>query len=284
MDAIRNLDIDLLRSFTAIAETGSFTAAGQRVARSQSAISIRIRRLEETLGCRLFERTSRSLGLTAEGETLLGYAQRILALNDESVRRITAPPVTGTIRLGITEYFVPAELPRLLARFAGAHPGVHLEVTMGLSRELRGRLGAGGLDAVIVRLTAGERTRAIWTEPQAWVVRDGDEPAPGAPVPLVLLPEPCVLRAHALESMQRRRRACVIRFTGSSMSSVQAAVAAGLGVSIVPRSLVIPGMRVLAGRDYPDPGGLAIGVLAAGSARREVVEALRETLAQALAA
>ena len=92
-----NLDIDLLRSFAAVADSGSFTAAGELVARTQSAVSLQVKRLEESLGQKVFERTSRSLALTPAGETLLGYARRILELNDESVRRIAEPPVTGAI-------------------------------------------------------------------------------------------------------------------------------------------------------------------------------------------
>src|SRR5438552_1939676 len=131
-----NLDIDLLRSFAAVADTGSFTAAGELVARSQSAVSVQIRRLEEAVGQSVFERTSRSLALTPSGETLLAYARRILDLNDESIRRIAEPPVSGVIRLGITEYFVPSDLPQILKRFVAAYPGVELEVRMGLSRDL----------------------------------------------------------------------------------------------------------------------------------------------------
>ena len=119
-----NLEIDLLRTFAAVADTGSFTAAAELVARTQSAVSLQVKRLEEAVGQRVFERTSRSLALTAAGETLLGYARRILELNDESVRRIAEPPVEGVIRLGITEYFVPGELPRILARFAALYPRV----------------------------------------------------------------------------------------------------------------------------------------------------------------
>src|SRR5262245_1332018 len=157
MSRTPNLDIDLLRSFAAIADTGSFTAAGELVARSQSAVSVQVKRLEELVGQRVFERTSRSLALTPAGNTLLGYARRILELNDESVRRIAEPPVVGEIRMGITEYFVPHELPQILARFAAAYPGVYLEVTMGLSRDLRGALARGELDAVIARLAPSER-------------------------------------------------------------------------------------------------------------------------------
>jgi DNA-binding transcriptional LysR family regulator len=278
-----NLDIDLLRSFAAVADTGSFTAAAELVARTQSAVSVQVKRLEEIVGRRVFERTSRSLALTPAGETLLGYARRILDLNDESVRRIAEPPVAGEIRLGITEYFVPNELPAILARFAAAYPDVHLEVRMGLSRDLREELAQRKFDAVIVRLAPRERDQAIWSEPQVWVARKGSEPARGAVLPLALLPAPCVLREHALESLKRLKRPWKIAFTGSSMVSVQAAVCAGLGVSILPRSSLLPGMQVLPkGRNYPDPGPLEVGVLRGAGARTDIVAALERVVSQTL--
>jgi len=278
-----NLDIDLLRSFAAVADTGSFTAAGELVARSQSAISIQIKRLEETLGQRVFERTSRSLALTPAGEALLGYARRILELNDESIRRIAEAPITGVIRLGITEYFVPTELPRILSRFAAAYPGVQLQVRMGLSRDLRKEMAVGDLDAVIVRLAPRERAKTIWSEAQVWVAREDFELARGDAVPLALLPAPCVLREHALESMKRLKRPWKVCFTGSSMVSVQAAVSAGLGLSIIPRSSLLPGMKVLTrNRDYPDPGRLDVGVLHGAGARKDIVDALERVMRQTL--
>jgi DNA-binding transcriptional LysR family regulator len=280
---VANLDIDLLRSFAAVADTGSFTAAAELVARTQSAVSVQVKRLEEIVGRRVFERTSRSLALTPAGETLLGYARRILELNDESVRRIAEPPVAGEIRLGITEYFVPNELPAILARFAAAYPDVHLEVRMGLSRDLREELARKQFDAVIVRLAPRERDQAIWSEPQVWVARKGSEPARGTVLPLALLPAPCVLREHALESLKRLKRPWKIAFTGSSMVSVQAAVCAGLGVSILPRSSLLPGMQVLPkGRNYPDPGPLEVGVLRGAGARTDIVAALERVVSQTL--
>jgi len=281
--ASANLDIDLLRSFAAVADSGSFTAAAELVARTQSAVSVQIKRLEEVLGHKVFERTSRSLALTLAGETLLGYARRILELNDESVRRIAEPPVAGMISLGITEYFVPTELPRILARFAAAYPGVRLEVRMGISRELRGELAAGALDAAVLRLAPRERAKAIWSEPLVWAAREGAQPARGEAVPLVLLPAPCWLREHALDSMKRLKRPWRLAFTGSSMASVQAAVNAGLGISIVPRSSVLPGMQILPrGRDYPDPGRLDVGVMRGARARKDIVDALERVIRQTL--
>ncbi|HWI99400.1 MAG TPA: LysR substrate-binding domain-containing protein [Burkholderiales bacterium] len=279
----RNLDIDLLRSFAAVADSGSFTAAAELVARTQSAVSVQIRRLEEILGHKVFERTSRSLALTRAGDTLLAYARRILELNDESVRRIAEPPVAGVIRLGITEYFVPTELPRILSRFAAAYPGVQLEVRMGISRDLRQDMAAGALDAALVRLAARERAKAIWSEALNWMAREGDPPERGSVVPLALLPAPCWLRDHAIDSMKRLKRPWKLVFTGSSMASVQAAVGAGLGVSIMPRSSFLPGMQILPrGREYPDPGRLDIGVLRGPRAPKDIVQALERVIRQTL--
>src|SRR5690349_9309944 len=279
---MRNLDIDLLRSFAAVADTGSFTAAAGLVARTQSAVSMQVQRLEETLGRRVFERSSRSLALTNDGEVLLDYARRMLALNDESLRRIARPPVTGRARLGVTEYFVPNEVPRILARFAAAHPGVQLDVRMGLSRDLRVELDAGRLDAAIVRLDASSKADPIWKEPQHWVAAEGLEIGKGA-VPLVVLPPGCVLREFAIEAFKRQKREWRLAYTGSSMTSVQAAVLAGLGVAIVSESTVVPGMRILRGRGWPDPGALEFAVLKGAGARDEIVVALESIAREALA-
>ena len=285
---MRNLEVDLLRSFAAVADAGSFTAAAELVSRTQSAVSVQIKRLEELLGRKVFERTSRSLALTPDGRTLLDYARRILQLNDESLRRLSAPAVAGEFRLGVTEYFVPAELPHLLARFAAAYPGVHLQVRMGLSRELRQEVAAGRLDAAIVRLAPQERLQPIWTEPQRWVTAESVAPSRLAqrdsPLPLVLLPAPCVLREFALTALKRRRRTWRIAFTGSSMTSVQAAVLAGLGVSIIPATLLLPGMQVLSdGREYPDPGVLRVAVLKAAGAPANIAAAVEDVARQSLA-
>jgi len=278
-----NLEIDLLRSFAAVADTGSFTAAADLVARTQSAVSVQVKRLEEIVGRRVFERTSRSLALTPEGTKLLGYARRILELNDESVRSISEPPVAGEVRLGITEYFVPNELPVLLARFAALYPGVHLEVKMGLSRDLRADLAQNHLDAIIVRVAPRERAHVLWSEPQAWVAPEGFDPARAGVLPLALMRAPCVLRQHALDSMKKAKRPHKVAFTGSSMVSVQAAVAAGIGISIVPRSSIVPGMQVLPkGRAYPDPGRLEVGVLRRPGAPADIVAALEGVARQAL--
>lgn len=279
---MHNLELDVLRTFAAVADTGSFTAAADLVSRTQSAVSMQIKRLEDSVGRRVFERSSRSLSLTSDGEMLLGYARRMLELNDESLRRIAQPPVTGRARLGITEYFVPNEVPRILSRFAAAHPGVQLDVRMGLSRDLRVELDAGRLDAAIVRHEVAKGAEAIWQEPQQWVAAEGWTLPKGEPMPLVVLPPGCVLRDFAIDAFKRQKREWRLAYTGSSMTSVQAAVLAGLGVSIVAQSMVAPGMQVLRGRGWSDPGTLRFAVLQGAGARAEIVQALEDVARERL--
>ncbi|HYE00362.1 MAG TPA: LysR substrate-binding domain-containing protein [Alphaproteobacteria bacterium] len=245
-----DLDIDLLRCFVAVAETGGFTAAGEALGRTQSAVSLKIKRLEDLLGRRVLERTSRSLALTEEGEVLLGYARRMLALNDETVRRLIEPEAEGHLRLGVAEYFVPHHLPLLLSQFARAYPRIHLTVRTGLSCELLDALDAGQLDAAIAKGVAERpQGRAILSEPLLWVAGPELALEPGRPVPLATLPPPCSFRHYAIAALTRAERAWEIVYTSASLLGVQAAVAANLAVAVVGRSNIQPGMRLLRPED-----------------------------------
>lgn len=286
-----NLDTDILRSFVAVADAGGFTAAGERVARSQSAISIQIRKLEERLGKRLFDRTPRSLALTPEGEALLGYARRLLALNDEAVAVIGRPPVTGTLRLGVTEYFVPRHLPGILARFAAIHPGIGLTVETGISGNLRRRLDEGALDLAVLRQgpadPPGETLlcETLLHEPLLWVAGEGYRPDPKVPVPLVALGPPCGMRSLALGLLERAGRRVVPVFTSGSLLGLLAAVEAGLGVAVLGYESLRPGLRVLGRREgLPDLGHSTIALVtrraAGGPAAAAMGEALRDALKQ----
>jgi DNA-binding transcriptional LysR family regulator len=282
---IRNLDLDVLRSFAAIADTGSFTAAASAVARSQSAISVHIKRLEDAVGCKILERTSRSLGLTPAGELLLGYARRMLELNDESMRLLTEPPVAGEIRLGVTEYFLPGELPKLLRRFSSAYPDVHLEVRMGLSSDLREALANGELDTAIVRMLPQEKRKVIWSEPLYWVAATDFEFKKGMTVPLVALPPNCYLRDFATSALDKARQPWRIAFTTSSMLGLQTAVSAGLGVAILPISSISEDMKLLQDAKYfPKQGDVKFSIASAPDAPGDIVDALLKSTHQTLSA
>lgn len=269
-----NLDIDLLRTFVAAADTGSFTAAGDLVARTQSAVSIQIKRLEEILDTRVFERTSRSLSLTQAGATLLAYARRMLELNDESVRAVTAPPVTGEMRVGISEYFQPRTITDMLARFARAYPQAHVEVRIDLSRALRKMLAAGELDLVIGRVETQDRSDAFWREQLQWACAADAAFDPREPLPLVVLPAGCGLREHALTLLNRKKRAWRIALTASGMNGLLPALEAGLGVSILPATLLSSAMRPLGRADgLPEPGQQGLAFYERRGAPRELLRA-----------
>jgi DNA-binding transcriptional LysR family regulator len=238
----RNLDIDLLRCFTTIAEEGSFTRAGERLGRTQSTISLQVKRLEEQVGCSLFSRTPRSLRLTQEGERLLGPARELLRLNDVTLAQLTEPEVAGSIRLGVPEDFATAHLPQVLAAFTEAHPLVELEVTCDLTLNLLERFRSSHFDLVIVKREPKEPLTGVqvWREPLLWVAREGFPLREFDVLPLVVSPQPCVYRKRAttaLDSVGRRWR---IAYTSTSLAGAQAAVRAGLGVTVLPREMIPP--------------------------------------------
>lgn len=246
----QDLEIDLLRAFVAVVETGSFTAAADVVGRSQSAVSQKVLRLEEILNRRIFHRTSRSLSLTRDGERLLVAARRMLEFNDALLSELREPAAAGTLRLGVSEDFIPSQLPRLLARFGRIHPDVHLELMTGLSCQLLDAYDNGRLDAVIAKKDGqAQRGRVIWREPLVWLAAEDFQADPLQPVRLVMLPPPCTYRELMLAALDGIRRAWIPACSASSLMGIQAAVAGGLGVTVLGRSFVQPRMQILRASD-----------------------------------
>lgn len=249
-----DLETDLLRCFVAVADRGGFTAAAEAIGRTQSAVSLKIRKLEETLGLRVFERTSRSLSLTSDGEVLLGYARRLLDLNDEAVQRLVGPDASGTLRLGVADYIAPRSLPLLLSRFSRHFPRIHVEVRTGLGMDLIPMLNRGELDLVICGREPGMSLgRLLYREPLVWVSGEGATLPKGPAVPMAALPFHCSHRRAAADVLARAGLRQEIVYTSSSVAGVQAAVVAGLGIGVLPQSAVLPGMRLLTAEEgFPD--------------------------------
>ena len=141
-----DLDIDMLRCFMEVAKTGSLTKAGKNIGLTQSGVSVKIRRLEERLSTQIFNRTSKSLSLTLEGEILLDVAGRILSVDDEAVSRLTKPQASRKLRIGLTDYFIPELLPNLLSKFRKQYPNIHLEIQTGIGINLIPLFEKGELD------------------------------------------------------------------------------------------------------------------------------------------
>lgn len=259
-----NLDPDCLRAFVAVAETASFTAAGQRLLRSQSAVSLQIKRLEAQLDVRLLDRSPREVSLTAEGELVLDQARRLLALNDELVARAREPQLNGLVRLGVPEDFATARLPRLLAEFARVHPGVSLEVTCELTLPLLDRFAAGELDlALIKREPTGPATgRRVWREPLVWAAASPFRiPGDGTALPLVCSPRPCVLRQRAVQALDAAGRNWRVAYSCASLAGNHAALRAGLGIAVLPRDMVPADLAVLDDHGLPTLADLEVALI-----------------------
>jgi DNA-binding transcriptional LysR family regulator len=248
-----NLELDGLRAFLAVAEKGGFTAAAYSVGRTQSAVSLKIRKLEDTLGKPLFVRNAHRTVLTPAGELLLGYARRLVRDSDVALAHLRAPEATGAIRLGIGELFVPGHLPRILTRFRRSHPKVRLDVRVGLSADLLRDLRAGTLDLVVAN-REGEETggRVIWTEPLRWVAAEDFEMPDSGPVPIVALPPQCPYRRMAVDALAAIGREAEVTYACTSLAGVEAALTAGSGVAIVDQSSLSrnPGLKDI-GQDLP---------------------------------
>ena len=279
-----DLEIDLLRTLVAVAETGSFTSAGEVLGRTQSAISQQIRRLEGIVGKSLYNRTSRAVVLSADGELLLAHAFAIIARNDETLRIMTAPPIEGRMRLGVAEDFIPRQLPVLLSRFGKAHPQVRLELMTGLSTMLVEKLNAGELDLVIAKRDAQPQTgRVIWREKLVWIASPEFRPDVNGTMPLVALPAPCSYRRIMLDVLRAAQLPWRISCTVHSIMGLQAAVIGNLGLSVLGRSFLGPGLveapESLALPAMPDT---EIAVFGEETARLDLADCLVKFLTDAL--
>ncbi len=239
-----DLDIDMLRCFVEVAGARSFTKAGKNIGLTQSGVSIKIRRLEDRLNSQVFNRSSKSLSLTREGEILLDYAGRILSVHDEAVGQLTQPAATGNLRIGLLDYFLPELLPSILARFRKHFPSIHLEIHTEVGIDLLPRFRNGELDLVVAgRDNFSDTSRILYEEPLVWAVGQGADVTAHERLQLALLPSPCHFRGLASELLEKAGRTWDISYTGTSMSSVQAAVQAGIGISILPKGAVRKGLR-----------------------------------------
>jgi DNA-binding transcriptional LysR family regulator len=278
---INDLPPDLLRSFVAVAQTGSFTRAAARVHLSQSTVSQQIRRLEDLVGKSLFERDTRTVTLTPDGEALQNYAARILDLMSEAVEHFRAPALSGRIRLGLSEDFASAGLTAALAGFQRRNPDVELTIEIGLSGELFHQLDEGRYDLVFAkRLQGSRRGSVVRSEPLVWCVGAQESKMESADVvPLVLYREPSVTRLQMLQTLEAVGRPYRVVVCSGSLAALKAAVMAGLGVSAFARYVMPEGLVRVRGT-LPELGALEF-VLDTPKVISKSVAALKATLAAA---
>jgi DNA-binding transcriptional LysR family regulator len=241
------LDLDLLRSLVSVIDAGSFTRAGQRVHRTQSTVSQQIRRLEEMFGRPLLRRQGKRVTPTEEGERLLSYARRLLALADEAHDVVARPKGDGVVRFGVSEDFAAYRLTEMLSDFARSRPSLRLHVRCGKSVKLRSGIERGELDLALIKRVMGETGGiAAWPERLHWITtyRHSFDFHHGR-LPLAVFEQGCLYRNRAIHALETLGRAWHIAYTSASLLGIQAAVSAGLGVSILPELAILPDHRVL---------------------------------------
>jgi DNA-binding transcriptional LysR family regulator len=250
---VPSLDPDLLRAFVAVAEHRSFTRAAATLNRTQSAVSMQIKRLEDRLGVVLFSRTKANVSLSAAGEGLLGYARRILALNEEAVGRVAERKVDGVVRLGVMDDYGTFIIPPLLANFLAGYPNIHIEMETGLTSSMPARLGEA-YDLVIAMHPEGcgdgeflRREQAVWAAGPLQAV------AAQEPLPVALYPQGCLFRKWAIESLDAAKRPWRLAFVSHSLAAVEAVAANGLAVTVVKAGTFPPRLQPLSDRDGMPP-------------------------------
>jgi DNA-binding transcriptional LysR family regulator len=272
------IDADHLRTFIAIAESGSFTRAAELVHKTQSAVSMQMKRLEERIGRPIFARDGRFSKLTEDGERLLDYARRIIKLNMEALAAFSDAELSGRVRLGVPDDYADRYLPEIMARFSRAYPGVELTVMCEPSSDLIERIEGDDLDLAII--TATESTRATETfrqERLLWVTSSRHPTHSEEPLPLALGPTRCCWRRSALDCLEKIGRPYRILYTSGNAGAIAAAVLAGLAISVLPESGLRPGMRVLMPSDgFPPLPSCRVGLFRSPHGSSALADALAE--------
>ncbi|WP_327099909.1 LysR family transcriptional regulator [Nocardia vinacea] len=271
---------ELLRTFLAVERAGGFTAAGRILGLRQSTISGHIARLEKAVGRELFRRDTRNLALTADGAAMVGFARTILDAQGQAERYFSDSTLTGLIRLGASDDVMARELPDVLLEFQRTHPGVDLELTVGLSENLKTRMETGELDLVVGKRLPGERHgELLWRDRLVWAGRSATTEFDD-PVPLVTYPPPSLTRRIALQALERDVRTWRVTCTSDSQLGLRAAVLAGLGVIVHAETLIPDGLCVLADPRLPVLGDLEFVLMR----RRTTLSAPEQALCDAIVA
>jgi len=248
------IEADLLQTFVVIAESGSFTEAGRRVGRTQSAVSMQIKRLEDLLGRPVFTRDGRPVTLTHDGEILLGHTRRILRAHREALAEFSQPDLHGTVTLGTTDEYAVAFLPAILSRFAEGQCRVHVDVVCDSSINLLARMADNAVDLAVVTHGYGDDGGTVLKrEPVVWATSARHAVHQEDPVPLALFHPGCRFRQWVIDALSSQGRSYRLAYTSVSLTAIEAAVRAGLAVTALPLSNVHDGLRILDERDgFPE--------------------------------
>ena len=283
---MKNLPMDLLRAFVSVSQLRSFTKAGELLGRSQPAVTLKIKRLEELVDQKLFLRGGKSLELSDSGIALYNYAKQILTLNDLAISQISKSTVHGKIRLGIPSEFATVLLPKIISRFAKAYPNVALEVNCELSKYLLTRAGRESHDLILV--LADQDTDLdgdlVKTDELVWVSSKKFNRTKKDAVPLIVASEGCIYRHNAMTGLSNASLSWKIVYTNPDLTGIQYAIQEGLGVTVLSRSIVPENLHILStSAGLPSLDRVSINIICNEQrSNDEAIELLKEFLTASL--
>lgn len=280
------LELDILRTFVAIADTGNFTTAAEAVLRTPSAVSMQVKKLEEMLGVTLFRRDARAVTLTHHGELLLSSARRLLALNNEIVGRFVRPNMNGVVNLGAPDDIGDIILPEVLRRFADAYPLVAVDVRIEGSESLRRQVAEGKLDIALYNCTSGNFSgdgELLYREKLVWAGKKCGTAYARDPLPVSVWETGCIWRSKALDALEKHGRPYRISYLSAHHMGQRAAIKADIAVAPLARFLIADDMMELGElHGLPDIGYYDVGMVTRAGAPAPV-DALAEYIRGAVA-
>lgn len=286
----RMFDNDQLRSFLAVAETLNFTRAAERLGLSQPTISQHVRKLEDHAGRQLVSRDTREVRLTDNGDAMAGFARNILAAQDDAARYFSGAAMRGRLRFGTADDLAYTRLPTILRDFRQLYPQINLELTVSQSDQLYRRVKAGQLDLVFVKWVSAlqeshssegteQEGRVVRHDHFSWVGLEQTQLDAEAPVPLIAYPSPSLSRKLAIEALENAGRTWRITCNTKEINGVIAAVRAGIGVTVMPSTLIPEDLVSITRRfDLPPVGEVDFTLIRNPLARTDVVDALEQAI------
>ncbi|MGV8883352.1 MAG: LysR substrate-binding domain-containing protein [Rhodoglobus sp.] len=274
------LDPVLLRTFVAVAESGSFTQAGIVLSLSQPTVSQHVRKLEAAAGRILVARDTRSVALTDNGEAMLGFARSILAAQDDAMSYFTGSAMRGRLRFGAADDLALTQLPGILRDFRQLYPQINLELTVSQSPALFRKLSAAQLDLIFIKQDPGSPDgRLVRRDRMVWVGHKSVTVDPAMPVPLIVYQSPSLSRSYAIRSLESVGRTWRVTCNVREVNGVLAAVRAGIGIAVFPQSLIPADLsQVSASVGLPELGDIDFSLLDNPGAARGPVEALSNAI------
>lgn len=270
------LDLDQLQTFCAIADCGSFTEAARRIHKTQSAVSMQIKRLEERLGQVLLSREGRSISLTPEGEEVYSRARRMLRINAEIADIFSEGELAGSIRIGLPDDYAAKLLPLILSGFKKTHPRISVDVSCRASEELLEGMSTGRFDLIVfTQGTLHEFGELFRTEKLVWIASPTFKPVDDEPLPLACGPQCCYWRAGAIDALNRSGKDFRIAYTSANATAIISAVMSDLAIGFLPESALTPGMVILGEEDgMPALNDAQIAMMRASHAYGGIYDAL----------